>query len=392
MSCFLPSRLALRAAKTALVMAALLPLLFPAFARAQSSGGGYGGYPGGTIDCHVPYSSTPMPAYFSGTSCTIQGKASVSSGYLTRVELWVGGTLVSGKDYTSAQNMPAAGPSVTFDSTHFGDGSTITVTIKAWASGGRTNSHTNSAPAYNKYAVLAADEFEHHSVWGYAAAPKVRSVLQSPMNHGPGYYSDGGWTCGPTITDPNSPFRLAVKNATAFHFSAHGATTSIWDDSGGINLPINKKNIIGSTRVGDMMNLRSSTLPPITIVFAASCSTSAGGPDYQFSFASKLGILSTSVNRAYIGFNKISYIKGAQRAAEMFWQSLASGYVVETAKVKAQVAFDAEAKIAPSLPVRIAPGCLDAVLVRTGDPYAKLHGVYRGNQQSDGKTEWFVLP
>lgn len=210
-----PSRFMTVAANTAFFAAAFLLMLLlpPASSQAQTSGGGgYGGY--GSISCRVAY-STPMPAYFSGTSCSIGGYANAGFGYLTRVELWVGGVLVKETDYTVYDNVQAAGPSVTFDSTHFTDGSSITVTIKAWASGGRTGTHSNSAPAYNKGYDLISQRVT-------SEAQPVGMAIESSMisaNH--------------TVTRSDAHTEQDIisnlKTYTAFSIYTHGAEAIFGD-------------------------------------------------------------------------------------------------------------------------------------------------------------------
>lgn len=196
------------------------------------------------------------------------------------------------------------------------------------------------------------------------------------MKHKPGSYSVGGWTA----TD----FKADCKVATAFHLSAHGVRNGFQDDAP-------SRHMIYATDLERYFQARLpiTDLPPVHIVFAASCSTTTT-PRVAKAFGITNDTTSPNyTNRAYIGINSIGYIRGLQAAARAFWNSLAAGDTAGKAKGLAQDAFDAAAKNANNDPmIQINPNFLNAQLELTGDSNAKLHGVYGSGNSS---TAWFIL-
>ena len=96
----------------------------------------------GTVDLH-------HPKWFSFTNCGAQGSAGTTGGYIASEQLLINGTVVNSYSDDGSHSTSHT-LKVAFDSTHFVDGSAITVELRLTDSNGIQYRTSLTAPAYNK--------------------------------------------------------------------------------------------------------------------------------------------------------------------------------------------------------------------------------------------------
>jgi hypothetical protein len=264
---------------------------------------------------------------------------------------------------------------VRFDSTHFQDGTALNFKVEYDISDGQTSTTVtesrNIGSVYNKYSIRIVDEFENgqlrngERMFGKAILNQVKASLES-MNHKPGSAS---------VSFSAQQIRADCETITAIHISAHGQNNGIAADlkANGTPIPRGQEGAITSTYIAPAVQRRDN-LPPINIVFAASCSTGA-----LASFAHGFGITNSPqcINRAYGGFNADGYIAGLQSGAEVFWNMLASGNAVEDTVFNVNMAYKKAYTEGKNLYGNSVDSSLDNVrFIYIGDGKAKLHGLY----------------
>lgn len=139
-----------------------------------------------------------MPNYFSSTNCRASGNAMVygpvlgSPAYFVWGELALNGHVVDSFSYVSGEPQPLSLPlQARFDSTYFGDGGTIVVSLEALDNFGRLNSASNSAPLKNKAKLFQLEEFSDSILEN--AIPPVNSALMS-VDYATTVHNDSSWT------------------------------------------------------------------------------------------------------------------------------------------------------------------------------------------------------
>jgi hypothetical protein len=93
------------------------------------------------------------------------------------------------------------------------------------------------------------------------------------------------------------------------YIALHGSTISLTPTN------INNPEAITATEIGEAVSQRF--VPSINIVYAAACSTCAGGSSVM---ANAFGISSSSIDRAYVGFDATA--AECPEAQIAFWKAL----------------------------------------------------------------------
>lgn len=224
------------------------------------------------VTCGVPnpnhhQGSSAMPLWFSGTNCDACGIAGTNTpgAWINHVQLLINGTVVRDVFYPSPSPFPAQ-PSAVFDSTHFADGSSITITIKAWDSAGGYNEASNSAPAYNKAYVFGNVVPGSGGIGtlqrGYYAAQMIAGHFGS-ANHAVDPAS-------PTtaVNQRKSAILNKIKWATAFAAYTHGDPGLIGDSA--TNNP--DGDWVTSSEIYNKRITKTASEPPYNFVLIDACS------------------------------------------------------------------------------------------------------------------------
>jgi len=104
------------------------------------------------------------PSFFSGTNCTASASASAVTGYVTDMQLLVGGNLVEEyldtPDHPQNPHQSSVALKVVFDSTHFGDAAVEPIKAVVTDSGGNTYSGQITGKIYNKAYILGNPSYQ----------------------------------------------------------------------------------------------------------------------------------------------------------------------------------------------------------------------------------------
>lgn len=233
--------------------------------------------------------NSPMPFYFSGTACRASGGlGSIAvEGYPTTMNLFIGGQLVAhypniGGPASVLPSLPNStlpatlggpalpyvlstprGLSVIFDSTHFPNGTNLTIRFEAWTNLGYFTA-SDSAPVINRILIYERSDFS-------GGAPATNSAT-SVIPLGRSIHEADGWSVATLTSDDNSCSLLAV-------FS-HGNQEDHQDDVEPVPgrvfaLPNTGNPDYQSDRTSDIGSglppLNSSHQPPISLAFLYSC-------------------------------------------------------------------------------------------------------------------------
>jgi hypothetical protein len=316
----------------------------PSLSRSNTSTGG------ALIDYRVDI----LPPYVSGTNCSFDWKKPAGSSQGTLVDYKV--TLGDNTPPILAGTTPTNWKTkVRYMSNHFTDDTPInikveyTVTIPtADANGGNSSkpitfTENQVRVAYNKHSYLNSSELGNESFY---TVNKTLVEMKHKILDGTG---DGNTTYS------KDRFTDALLKATAIHFSLHGSPNFL---SPGII--ITPSTSWSTTEISAVVAKRQ--IPPINVVYAAACSTCAGG---STSMANAFGITSSSIDRAYVGFN--ADVSECPEAQEAFWLALAGGKTVTGAIREAQIQYN-----------RNNFAGKNGQLVKVGDGETTLNFIYTG--------------
>lgn len=140
----------------------------------------------GLITFSVPASPTePMPNYWSGTNCRASAVAILAGGgsyAITRLQMKIGGIIVFDQTRPYDPEDPPVPNKwflhMMFDSTHFSDGSSVSIVVTAWDQLGRAFvSPTRSAVVYNWAALLARYDLDVDAkAWSSSSSSWVEPI------------------------------------------------------------------------------------------------------------------------------------------------------------------------------------------------------------------------
>jgi hypothetical protein len=329
----------------------------------------------GAVTCYVPaqpnipgQSPVPMPAYFSSTLCGITGSATTNTGFINRIQMLINNEIVKEHIFDGVEMPYPASPvpiSSAFDSTHFPDGQTITVTVKAWDTQGNFNQASNSAPAYNKAYVFGNQKPPDGTGTlnlGKAAVIAVNPIFQQ-ANHSilpSTSLSDQLWQLK---NGSLFPISFYIPLATVFYAWTHGLPGKFGDSSAAAAYDANKW--ITDSELGFMVVSKGSNFPPYNFAFPDACRCAF---DDTLSVAFQTGAAGYSFpNRAFLGYITVE----ADSQFNVDWSvsfltKLVQGKFIQTARFETLMA------IGP-------PKDSDGLPVPTeifSDLTYKLHGLY----------------
>lgn len=342
----------------------------------------------GTTDSH-------QPQWFSGTNCQASGTIGVDTSLISRAQLLINDQVVNSypdpSSPTKTPNLSAA-----FDSTHFSDGSTITIKYKVWDTAGDPPvEKTLAAPTSNKGLVCGdphADDktpfpgLYEPSITAYAEA---ESSIETELNgiNTPAYRTE---------SYHKSDILAELPSDTVFYINTHGVENSFGDCfDNGEGEPIVMGDISnGSNGVVDRKHMfygpGSSqfpvtwAIPPFNFVMLDCCD---GADDPSVMGGAFIG--SPSQDRAFLGWDNflIQIVTNADWTQRL-WNNLSQGYSLLDAEQQATA--DGVPPLGGQLLGSI-PEFLPLTPKIYGDASMTLHGVYGGQGFITGtpSTSWF---
>lgn len=323
-----------------------------------------------TVDTSAPGNpwDPTKPRFFSGTNCSATCTAVAMSNYVKQAQLMItdtSGTDVVVQQYLDASIAPNPLPANTisgtnkasaylndtFDSTHFSDGSSVTIKIKVTDSSGSTYDSKISGPVYNKAYVLANP---------YLTTPfaQVASTASQSMNHTVNNNNKG------SITDTKPTILGQIPTYTAFYIDTHGGTgdfldcTYVYPD-----LDLNNVHRVFAADVATAVANKPISQPPYNLAFVDGCL--AGGDN---SLANAFCPPRPGSDQVYLSWP--TEVSGDSHNADWsaaFWTGLSTGLTVTAAR-------DYADRTVGKPDINEGDGAAQFQMI--GDTAAKLHGVY----------------
>ncbi len=295
------------------------------------------------VTCCVPiYRNGPMPPWFSGTNSQMGGGATTSSGWINHIRLTINGE--TGKDFTYSTPPPV--PSTVgfaFDSTHWPNGTLLTVKIEAWDMQGHYGSAvgTTSPPAYNKGLSYGKNTLNY-------AIASAQNVQTQQVAIFPTSYRG--------TEDRKTTMLNDMPIFTHYYVDTHGAP-GVFGDCFSLPNSDDATYYIHAGEINARVSAKGTSFPPYSFVHIDACEST--GDD---SLSTAFGIITSSVDRAFLGWytgcydslQKTNWVKSV-------WQFLAAQETVLSAVQDATAQGN--------------PGSQWTIL---GDPTSKVHGVYQG--------------
>jgi len=274
------------------------------------------------------------PAWFSGTACTATGTADLalyygdttlipSGDYITRATLKINGypVKVYPDDYigvsppssqTSVPNL-----AVRFDSTHFADGSPITVEVEVYDVLGKSYKAHLTAPAYNKLLALGNQTLGDEAQNSVLAVEAVADTINYNVTH--------------SLHDNVSTILGELPIYTAFYMDTHGNVNILSDCFYSPDDPTTQTgHYIHGSDVSNALSAKAQTYPSYNFAMFDACLVMGNKQDHpdQLDDASMAyGFdLSAGVDRAALGFDwETNSSSGNTQWTKRLWSYLAQG-------------------------------------------------------------------
>ncbi|HEY3414446.1 MAG TPA: hypothetical protein VGM51_15515 [Armatimonadota bacterium] len=321
------------------------------------------------------------PPYFSGTNCRVRGSATrpyftVGGGpkNLTHAWLLVNNEVVNewpnpnppptppGQFPPSRDPQPSVDLSATFDSTHFADGSDITVTYRVVDDHQTEHEISTTATAKNRALLLGNSSDEN-------LAEVVPGILESlggsasQMNH----------SVMPSMTDGKTAILGRLPVYTAFFIDTHGSETLFADCT--MNLTIyGPSYYVSYPEIQVSVASKTADQPQYNFVQIQACESAGvttGG--VRTDIANAFGIAYGDVDRAFLGWHHEMAIElGNPEWVKRLWGYLAKGEPALLAVMHSDLEGWPQGEYVRGDPSSYGP--VDAILI--GDHRTKLHGVY----------------
>jgi len=341
------------------------------------------------------------PTWFSGTACTATGTADLETmyginpllnpnsitdttppgDYITSATLSVGGTVVKRypEDYvsivqmthvTSVPNMAAM-----FDSSHFPDGTPITVEVEVHDALGKSYKARLSAPAYNKALVLANNTvdnvFNTSTIDTWQHVTSVAGMMNHSVTSSEFYHQ--------------SDILAAIPKNTAFYIATHGASDQFGDcyatpDSDS-DTAITPGDLIPTIQ---LKKAYINSAPPYNFVQLDSCEagTNALANPFLYGVNGEQSPL-VATDRAFLGFLDPVQISGHNGDwTERVWNYLSQGSTLANAVKISSLNGDPLGGSLFDQPLGLFSHVITPVI--HGDGAMTLHGVYGGVVTNDG--------
>ena len=335
------------------------------------------------------------PRYFSGTNCSATASAPAVSGYVTHVQLFVGGTLVKEYDDTgttpistdpaviksTGTNLFAVNLTVNFDSTHFSNNTNVPILMFVTDSGGAADTYSEpiAAKTYNQSTVYGNDKTIVGSLnQGQNRATSAQTQLTA-----------SNYTSFQYMMAHKSDILSGLPYLTAFYLYSHGADVrtiqgisyysfvgDCWafDNSPFTDYLFAASDPTGANSVMTAVNQKGASTPPYNFVYIDGCEVNSN-PLMSQAF----GITSTSIDQVCLGWDTdVSDDQPNTDWFNRFVKDLVNGMSISDAKTDADRMGTPHYLDIPTFTLKL------AVFDPKGDNSTKLHGVYGGNL-----TQWF---
>ncbi len=346
----------------------------------------------GNVTCGVPNPNfqrglSTMQTYFSGTNCFASGIASTNNTpfeWVTDASLYLNGELVREVHGRNDHYTPAM-LSVNFDSTHFPDGSILSVRMEATSNMGNTGTFVNRGTVYNKATLYGRNEWEANPAWASAGVPAANQWLTTILHTTAPQNITKGWDSNAVLND--------IIPGTVFYVNTHGNNSPnplFLSDSDELthvqefvfpNSSYSTTNQVLEYRklaVGSGTPPFNSGLPPVNLAFLDACLT---GLDNAFADAflwpyTNYFSNSYTVDQAEVGWRICGLISATARDGQAFWGALAQGYTAHMARDMMVTAYYSP----------MSPPSATSIVSVWGDYYTRLHTVYTSDDTPSG---WF---
>lgn len=358
----------------------------------------------------VPADYPTMPLYFSGAACRASGAVDESEGPPIWMDLFVNGELVAHWDwFQDVPEMPE-GLQVMFDSSHFPNGTTVTVEFDAYFLYGGASHASGTSVVGNRAVLFGRHDFEvtgHPDQFGF---PAVLSSLSSSNYVSIWQITTLGWADYDYLASLES-------NPNVLYIHTHGdagvqmpsppqpAPVGTWLLSDYDELPsppqypvdpfyINSGECLAARQAaigtGGLPPYNPSGKPPINIGFNDGCLTGLGNgfaEAYLWPYQNAYGMWTEC--QSQLGWSVLKYSLATRPCMEEFWTNMQIGYTADEARVEAENRYYQwvmEHGIEEKLPgQRFLIHCY-------GDWYARLHGVYSGTDADSPMANWYGEP
>ena len=332
-----------------------------------------------TLNAYLPPLGYNWPANHSGTNGSVVWGGDTGQNkyhWIQHVVLKVNGETAVDLTWPPPDEFPYntnVQGSLTFDSTHFADGSTLTFVLTVTDNLSNVRTATNSSCAYNKAFVYGnvSPTVVQAGIGdlsqGSAAATDVSARL-GPTNH---TVTPSGSTA--QITQQKAAITSALPIYTVFYGWSHGTSTggdALGDSAahGADNAAqIQARWFLAGEVYNAVYNATNGktvySLPPYNFVFLDSCNLASAN------MAGGFNVSGTAMDRAYLGWpTAMADDLHNESWTNRLYQNLASGYTLADAITQANLLVNGgkahDGTFADVNPVTI------------GDPSYKLHGVY----------------
>lgn len=310
---------------------------------------------------HVPppgQQKAPFPSWFSGTNCDACGSMAAAPPYypMTRAELLINDEVVVEWHATVPPKPCPQEFRVVFDSTHFPDGTPITVTMRVTDSRGMVFADSGTAPAKNRGLVLGNRTFP--GAIGTTEMNDVDTVLHA-----------ASFTTQPSDESNKESILAQIPPYQVFSISTH-ANSSVFEDcfgtgSGGIHAIID-------TEVAASVSQKAGSQPPYWFVHLEGCHTAGDMITVDPWFANAFQV-SAAIDRAFLGWRTFILMNDFNRDwNQAFWGRLQGNLTVYDAYHQTVLA-NGTKQGSSEENNGIAIGKI------IGDPSTKVHGVYGGS-------------
>jgi hypothetical protein len=279
-----------------------------------------------------PYPDGWPTAYVSGTYTKVHGAVGAGSGaWITSATLSVNGHPLRQYSWSLGQpQAPYVYFQVAFASTHFPDGTPLTVRLHGVNSNNLEWSVARYATVYNKATIYGRYEFEMHAE--QSGTPAANQFLAA-MNHDVSRtVNSPGWTRNQVLGD--------IGACTVFYVNTHGSSLpSFLDDGSGIVYPSadyveppvarvleRRQEVVGSGT--PPMN---TGIPACNLVWIDACNAWQNNnfETFLWPYKSWWGWVR---NRSLVGWRITVDSRGTRAASEAFWGGLAAGRAVSEAR------------------------------------------------------------
>ena len=200
----------------------------------------------------------PMPPYFSGTDSQASGSVTTDDPLdppVVHFTLLINDNVVRDHTYGPPDYYQASiWDWATFDSSHFGDGSTVTVKLKVWVEGATDPIiATGTAPVYNKTYVLGNQTLNYGKTAADGADAQAASANWDPIE---------------STGDTAAAIIASIPTPTGFYIDTHADAGNfgdcLWPNSG-------NGGLIYAADVGGAVLKKTPDTPPYNLVFIYGC-------------------------------------------------------------------------------------------------------------------------